>query len=85
MRRLEAGGLERRTPAEWREHAQIVNVVAPDAAGLMDRLREKHRIVVNVKDDALRLSVSFFNTEEDIEKAVSAIRAEMGHRTAAAA
>jgi len=85
LRLLDAAGLETRTPAEWRERAQIVNVVVPDAAGLMDRLREKHRVVVNVKDDALRLSVSFCNTEEDIEKAVSAIRAEMSHRTAAAA
>ena len=85
LRLLDAAGLETRTPAEWRERAQIVNVVVPDATGLMDRLREKHRVVVNVKDDALRLSVSFCNTEEDIEKAVSAIRAEMSHRTAAAA
>jgi selenocysteine lyase/cysteine desulfurase len=85
LKQLAAAGFETRTPAEWRERAQIVNVLVPDAAGLMERLREKHRIVVNVKDDAVRLSMSFYNTEEDIEKAVSAIRREMGHRSAAAA
>jgi selenocysteine lyase/cysteine desulfurase len=85
LSRLAAAGLETRTPAEWRERAQIVNVLVPDAAGLMDRLREKHRVVVNVKDDALRLSMSFFNTEEDIDRAVTAIRRELGHRPAAAA
>lgn len=85
LKMLAAAGLETRTPPEWRERAQIVNVLVPDAAGLMERLRDKHRIVVNVKDDALRLSLSFFNTEEDIEKAVTAIRREMGQRAAAAA
>jgi len=83
--RLDAAGLETRTPADWNERAQIVNVLVPDAIGLMDRLREKHRVVVNVKDDALRLSMSFFNTEEEIEHAVSAIRHEVDHRSAAAA
>ena len=34
----------------------------------MERLREKHRVVTNVKDDALRLSMSFFNNEADLEK-----------------
>jgi selenocysteine lyase/cysteine desulfurase len=29
-----------------------------------------------VKDNALRLSMSFFNTEDDLEKAVWAIRKE---------
>jgi selenocysteine lyase/cysteine desulfurase len=85
LRTLAAAGLKTRTPAAWNERAQIVNVLVPDAAGAMERLREKHRIVVNVKDDALRLSMSFFNTEEDIDKAVSAIRRELGHRSAAAA
>lgn len=77
LRLLKAAGLETLTPQPWEERAQIVNVLAPDAAGIMARLREKHRIVVNVKDAALRLSMSFFNNEDDIAKAVFSIRREM--------
>jgi selenocysteine lyase/cysteine desulfurase len=59
-------------------------VLVPDAAALMARLREKHRVVTNVKDDALRLSMSFFNNESDLERAVHAVSHELagtaGHR-----
>jgi hypothetical protein len=41
-------------------------------------LREKHGIIVNVKDDMLPLSMTFFNTGQDIEKAVDAILRETG-------
>lgn len=77
LRQLKAAGLKTATPDAWEERAQIVNVLVPDAAGIMARLREKHRVVVNVKDGALRLSMSFFNNEDDIQKAVSSIRREM--------
>jgi cysteine desulfurase/selenocysteine lyase len=77
LRQLKAAGLQTLTPDAWEERAQIVNVLAPDAAGIMTRLREKHRVAVNVKDDALRLSMSFFNNEDDIGKAIRAIRREM--------
>jgi selenocysteine lyase/cysteine desulfurase len=80
LRQLKAAGLETTTPDAWEERAQIVNVLAPDAVGIMARLREKHRIVVNVKDGALRLSMSFFNNEDDIGKAVRAIRQEIEER-----
>jgi cysteine desulfurase / selenocysteine lyase len=78
LRQLRTAGLETTTPRAWQERAQIVNVLVPDAAGIMARLREKHRIVVNVKDGAIRLSMSFFNNEEDLDKAVRAIRLEKG-------
>jgi cysteine desulfurase/selenocysteine lyase len=80
---LRSAGLRTQTPEQWEERAHIVNVLVPDAAGLMDRLREKHRIVTNVKDDALRVSMSFFNTEEDLDKAVHAIRRETAGKAAA--
>jgi len=84
IRLLKAAGLRTQTPEQWEERAHIVNVLIPDAAALMDRLREHHRIVANVKDDALRLSMSFFNNEDDIEAAVYAIKQEIaGKRTAA--
>lgn len=77
LRLLKAAGLESATPETWEERAQIVSVLVPDAATLMERLREKHRIVTNVKDGALRLSMSFFNNEEDLERAVHAIGREL--------
>jgi len=82
---LKRAGLKSDTPESWEERGQIVNVIVPHAADLMDRLREKHRVVTNVKDNALRLSMSFFNTEDDLEKAVRAIRKETAEKATAAA
>jgi len=59
-------------------------VPVPNAEELMDRLREKHRVVVNVKDGALRLSMSFGNNEEDLERAMHALKQELGGKTASA-
>jgi selenocysteine lyase/cysteine desulfurase len=82
---LKQAGLETETPEAWEERGHIVNVLVPDAAGVMARLREHYRIVTNVKDDALRISMSFFNTEDDLEKAVWAVRKEtVGKATATA-
>jgi selenocysteine lyase/cysteine desulfurase len=74
---LKSAGLDSQTPDVWEERAHIVNVLVPDAAHLMERLRAKHRVVTNVKDGALRLSMSFYNDEADLERAVRAIRAEV--------
>jgi selenocysteine lyase/cysteine desulfurase len=84
LKLVKAAGLSSHTPAEWDERAQIVNVPVPDAAALMDRLREKHRVIVNVKDGALRLSMSFCNNEEDLGRTVHAIRQELGGKPARA-
>jgi selenocysteine lyase/cysteine desulfurase len=82
---LKNAGLKTMTPDPWEERAQIVNVLVPDAEQVMNALREKHRVIVNVKDDAIRISMGFFNTEEDLEKAVSAIARETrGAKVAAA-
>jgi cysteine desulfurase / selenocysteine lyase len=80
---LRKNGLRSQTPEAWEERAQIINVIVPEAGGLMDVLREKHGIVVNVKDDMLRLSMTFFNNEEDIEKTVNAILRETGKKAKA--
>lgn len=79
---LKSAGLKSQTPGEWEERAQIVNVPVPDAEALMERLREKHRVIVNVKDGALRLSMSFCNNEEDLERAVHAIQRELAGKPA---
>jgi cysteine desulfurase / selenocysteine lyase len=73
---LRRAGLKTETPDSWEERSHIVNVLVPDAEALMHTLREKHRIIANVKDGALRLSMSFFNTEEDLERAIWAIAKE---------
>ena len=77
MAKIKAAGLTTLTPEPWVERAQIVSVPVPDAGALMDRLREKHRIIVNVKDGALRISMGFANSEEDLDRAVAAIRQEL--------
>jgi selenocysteine lyase/cysteine desulfurase len=85
LKLLKSAGLKTATPEPWEERAQIVSVLVPDAAALMERLRENHRVVTNVKDDALRISMSFFNNEEDLDRAIHAIRRELSGRTATAA
>ena len=82
LKLLKAAGLKTQTPQAWEERAQIVNVLVPNAAQLMDRLKEKHRVIANVKDDALRLSMGFFNNEEDLERAVHAIKRELAGKPA---
>ena len=79
---VKAVGFRTQTPDAWEERAQIVNVLVPNAAALMERLREKHHVVANVKDDALRLSMSFFNNEADLEKAVWALKTEAARKAA---
>jgi selenocysteine lyase/cysteine desulfurase len=85
LKLLKAAGLDSQTPDAWEERAHIINVVVPDATQLMGRLREKHRVVTNVKDGALRLSMSFYNNEDDLERAVRAIRQELGGKAASRA
>ncbi|HET7595906.1 MAG TPA: aminotransferase class V-fold PLP-dependent enzyme [Burkholderiales bacterium] len=82
---LKKAGLKTTTPDEWAERAQIVNVLVPDAAALMEHLRERDRVVTNVKDGALRLSMSFFNDEEDLDRAVHAIAREVSGSTSVSA
>ena len=52
-------------------------------SAIMDALRDEERTIINVKDDALRISFSFFTTEEEIERAVHAIAKRAGARAAA--
>ena len=83
LKLVKAAGLKTQTSQAWEERAQIVNVLVPNAAQLMERLKENHRVVTNVKDDALRLSVGFFNNEDDLERAVHAIKRELAGKPAA--
>jgi len=76
MGELKKAGLAVNTPDPWAERAQIVSVQVSDPGSLMQRLRDKHRVVVNVKDDALRISPGFANDAGDIERLMAALRRE---------
>lgn len=76
MAQLKTAGFQVLTPESWPERAQIVSFAAPEAGGLMDVLREKHRVIVNVKDGAIRVSMSFFNNKADIDRLLDALRQE---------
>jgi len=74
---LVQAGFELRTPRPWAERAHVVSVAVRDPGTLMNRLREKHRVIVNVKDDAVRLSLGFATSEADLGRAVEALCAEL--------
>jgi len=76
LRKLRKAGLRSTTPDAWEERAQIVSVAVPDPQGMMAAL-QRQRIAVNVKDGALRVSMSFFNNDEDLERALHAITREL--------
>ena len=69
-------GIKSQTPAAWEERAQIVSLSVPDAKAMQAKLL-KERIVVNVKDNALRVSMSFFNNYEDLDRTLQAIKREL--------
>ena len=79
---LRKAGIKTQTPDAWEERAQIVNLMIPDAKAIQARLH-KRKIVVNVKDDALRVSMSFFNNEEDLERTLHEITRAMSNKATA--
>ena len=83
LKALGKAGLRTTTPSAWEERAHIINVMVPDATGIMNALREENRTIINVKDDALRVSMSFFNSEEEIDRTVHAIAKRAAARVAA--
>jgi len=85
LRMIKAAGFRTQTPDSWDERAHIVNVLVAGAPRVMHALRQNHAVIVNVKDDTVRLSMSFFNNEADIEKAVWALKKEAAEPASAAA
>ena len=81
---VKKAGFKTQTPAEWDERAQIVNLMVPNASALQTRLRAQG-VVVNVKDNALRVSMSFFNNEDDLDRGLHAIKRELAGKSTAAA
>ena len=67
LRMVKKAGLKTQTPEEWK-NARNCQPDGPQREVMQARLqRSRHR--VNVKDNALRVSMSFFNNEEDLDKA----------------
>ncbi len=72
LERIERAGIRTQTSRDWNSRCHIVNLVVPDALALQKQLRDRH-IVVNVKDDKLRASVSFYNEEADLDVLMDAL------------
>lgn len=72
LERIERAGIATETSHDWASRCHIVNMVVPDALGVQKKLREQ-KIVVNVKDDKLRASVSFYNNESDLDTLMTAL------------
>jgi len=71
--RAEEKGLESSTPRPWNERAGIISFEIPDAAAVVEQLRER-RFIANVKDNRyLRTATHFYNTEEEIDRLIEAI------------
>ena len=70
---LKKRGIRSQTPQNWEERCHIVNFpVAGNAGKIVAGLREKN-IVVNAKDGMLRVSMSFFNNVDDLERLMQAL------------
>lgn len=65
-------GIATQTSSNWDERCQIVNLKVADAKGLQAALRQRN-IMVNTKDSMLRVSMSFFNNEDDLERLIAAL------------
>ena len=75
LQMLKKRRIRTQTPENWNERCQIVNVlIDADAKKLSAELHEK-RIAVNVRDGILRVSMSFFNNEDDLDTLLRALPA----------
>jgi selenocysteine lyase/cysteine desulfurase len=72
MEMLEERRIDCLTPRPWAERAGIVSIAVPDPEGTVARLR-REGIVASAKDGALRVSVHFYNSEEDLTRLVRAL------------
>jgi selenocysteine lyase/cysteine desulfurase len=60
--------------------ARVPTAIPSDV--LRDRLRERHRVMVKMVEkrwfNGIRISAHVFNTEADVDKALEALRIELG-------
>ena len=72
VEQLKQNGFKLRIPEDPEQHASITMVESSDAKGVVERL-SKQNIIVDARPGAVRFSPYFYNTEEDIEEAVSVL------------
>ena len=78
IERADSLKLDVATPKAWSDRAGIVSLRVPDPERVQSRLKAKG-ILVSVKDARyLRLATHFYNTEAEIEQAVTAIAESVG-------
>ena len=74
---LRGAGLTPRLAGGVEAHAGIITVSVPDPPAAVAALA-KERIIVDQRPGVVRLSPYFYNTLEDIERAVAALRRHAG-------
>ncbi len=67
-----AQGLTVRSPLEAERRTAIVTIAHPDPRDAVDRLRERD-VVVDARPGVVRFSPHFFNTEDEIDRALEAM------------
>jgi selenocysteine lyase/cysteine desulfurase len=66
-------------PTDARRRSSIVSVVTPDAHAATRALKE-HKVIASPREGAIRFAFHLYNNEEDIERALVALREVSGHR-----
>jgi selenocysteine lyase/cysteine desulfurase len=72
MERLEAIGWASVTPSQAERHGPMICVRAKQVAHLFERLMQQD-IVTSFRDDNLRATFHFYNSEDDVESLVAAL------------
>jgi selenocysteine lyase/cysteine desulfurase len=70
---LRGAGLSPRLAGTVQEHAGIITVPVPDPSAAVQALA-RERIIIDYRPGVVRLSPYFYNTVEDIDRAVAALR-----------
>jgi selenocysteine lyase/cysteine desulfurase len=74
IERAEQSQIRVRTPKRWEDRAGIVSFdVGPETSRIVTELRKKS-VIVSAKDNHLRAAVHFYNTEEDVDRFLEALR-----------
>ena len=61
------------TPRDWNERAGIVGLKTKNPAAIVEKLKDQN-IIVSARDSYLRASVHFYNTKDELERFLDAIK-----------
>src|SRR5207244_11104552 len=76
---LRGAGLSPRLAGTVQEHAGIITVPVPDPSAAVQALA-RERIIIDYRPGVVRLSPYFYNTVEDIDRAVAPLRRHVRSR-----